>query len=282
MSDALNLSRNYKGESSEADMLDCCQEAFHSFAEENEGNWDFETASFESCSYEKDSELSSVSEASNCKDNRVPSATIQDDQAEVPDPEIVQKELFCKWIAILQDKDYGARGRRKAQETPAGATEEAGDVLDALQTFCSMKINQISHPLNPHQRKGIHQKILHIGVPSNKPMAGELKGAVPAQLMSRVQLKNIQETMKQLAGIKMHQPSKCADCCRKKGELAKIEFLKQRKTAMQTALLQEKIDETIFLKDSITLIGEIHQTLPKLSEDPEIIWQRLLESAAKM
>ncbi|XP_030066506.1 uncharacterized protein C8orf48 homolog [Microcaecilia unicolor] len=288
MSDTLNLSRNSEGESVEAgqsssiDTSDYCQESFHSFTEENGGSWEYENESFESCSYDKDSELSSISEVSNSKEKGTPSATTQDDQTKVPDPEFMQKELFCKWIAILQDKEYGVRGERKAKKPSTGAMEEAGEVLDALQTFCSIKINQISQPLNSQQCKGINQKILRIGVPSEKPMAGDLSGAVPARLMSRVQLKNLQETMKQLAGIKMHQPSKCADCCRKKGELAKIEFVRRRKTAMQTALLQEKIEEAMFVKDSITLIGEIHQTLPKLSEDPKVIWQRLFQRDAKV
>ncbi|XP_029463570.1 uncharacterized protein C8orf48 homolog isoform X2 [Rhinatrema bivittatum] len=245
MSDELGLARSREeelvkaGQSPSSNISEHSQEALRSLTEENGCSWGYENESFESCSYDGESELSSVSEALNSKDNGILSATLQ-----------VYK----------------------------GATEAAGD---ALRTFCSLKINQIHHLLNSQQRNGSRQKRRQLGVHPKKPMASDRTCAGPGQLMNRVQLKNIQETMKKVADIKMHQPSKCPDCCRKKGELAKIEFLRRRKTAMQTILLREKIEEEIFVRDSLTLIGEIHQTLPRLSEDPKIIWQRLFKAGCK-
>ncbi|XP_029463565.1 uncharacterized protein C8orf48 homolog isoform X1 [Rhinatrema bivittatum] len=287
MSDELGLARSREeelvkaGQSPSSNISEHSQEALRSLTEENGCSWGYENESFESCSYDGESELSSVSEALNSKDNGILSATLQvykDEKPEVPDSELVQRALLCKWIGILQDKEHGVRHQRVAKRPQTGATEAAGD---ALRTFCSLKINQIHHLLNSQQRNGSRQKRRQLGVHPKKPMASDRTCAGPGQLMNRVQLKNIQETMKKVADIKMHQPSKCPDCCRKKGELAKIEFLRRRKTAMQTILLREKIEEEIFVRDSLTLIGEIHQTLPRLSEDPKIIWQRLFKAGCK-
>ncbi|KGL78609.1 Uncharacterized protein C8orf48, partial [Tinamus guttatus] len=70
----------------------------------------------------------------------------------------------------------------------------------------------------------------------------------------------------------VHKSSLCPDCMKKKAELAKINFLRQKKTLVERALLQEKMEEQIYSRDVLTLIGETLRSLPKLSEDPSNVW----------
>uniref|UniRef100_A0A8C0GNG0 Chromosome 8 open reading frame 48 n=1 Tax=Chelonoidis abingdonii TaxID=106734 RepID=A0A8C0GNG0_CHEAB len=160
-------------------------------------------------------------------------------------------------------------------------TEVSDEELDALQSFCAIKINQIHCQLNSKQSNSSKLKDLQHGFTSEKPVTGDLNCTIPDQLVNRIHLKNISETMKQVKETKLHQPSQCHDCKKKLTELAKITFLRQKKTLVENALFQDKLEEQIYVKDSLTLIGEIHKNLPKLSEDPRIIWQRLNEKGQK-
>ncbi|XP_068552789.1 uncharacterized protein C8orf48 homolog isoform X4 [Anas acuta] len=80
---------------------------------------------------------------------------------------------------------------------------------------------------------------------------------------------------KQVTEAQVHRSSQCPDCKKKKAELAEITFLRQKKALVERALLQEKLEEQIYSRDALTLIGETLRSFPKLSEDPRNLWQRI-------
>ncbi|KAH1165747.1 hypothetical protein KIL84_023306 [Mauremys mutica] len=188
-----------------------------------------------------------------------------------------EKKLTGKWISCLKNKEDNIKQGKSIIKTHTEITEVSDEELDALQSFCAIKISQIHRQLNSKQSNSSKHKDLQHGFTSEKPVTGDLNCTIPDQLVNRIHLKNISETMKQVKETKLHQPSQCHDCKKKWTELAKITFLRQKKTLVENALFQDKLEEQIYVKDSLTLIGEIHKNLPKLSEDPRIIWQRLNE-----
>nr|XP_014435622.1 uncharacterized protein C8orf48 homolog isoform X4 [Pelodiscus sinensis] len=194
-----------------------------------------------------------------------------------------ESELFDSYCSTEQSEqlpvsDISESVWQSASQDDEEITEVSDEELDALQSFCTIKINQIHHQLKSKQPKSSKHKELQHGITSEKPVTGDLNSTIPDQLLNRIHLKNIRDTMKQVTEAKVHQPSQCHDCRKKGEELAKINFLKQKKTLVEKALLQDKLEQQIYAKDSLTLIGEIHTTLPKLSEDPRNIWKRLNEN----
>ncbi|KFO88097.1 Uncharacterized protein C8orf48, partial [Buceros rhinoceros silvestris] len=95
---------------------------------------------------------------------------------------------------------------------------------------------------------------------------------VPERLMNRIHLKNIRETMTQVTEAQIHEPSECPDCQKKEAELAQITFLRQKKTLMESALIQEKSEEQIYFMDVLTHTGETLRSFPKPSEEPRSLW----------
>ncbi|KFP36196.1 Uncharacterized protein C8orf48, partial [Chlamydotis macqueenii] len=95
---------------------------------------------------------------------------------------------------------------------------------------------------------------------------------VPDQLVNRIRLKNVRETVKQVTEAQIHDSSVCPDCQKKEAELAKITFLRQKKILMEHALIQEKLEEQIYSRDVLTCIGEALRSFPKPSEDPRNLW----------
>ncbi|XP_042336406.1 uncharacterized protein C8orf48 homolog isoform X3 [Sceloporus undulatus] len=188
-----------------------------------------------------------------------------------------------KWPAEsdLSESTWQSLNPNDKGAAPTRIPEGSEEGLGALRSFCATKINRICHPptLAPKKRNKHHDQ--RHGRTSEKPLMSDVNCFALDQLVNRLHLRNIKETMKQLAEMEIHQPSRCPHCTKKKAELAKSAFLRRRKALMEGALLQEKLEEQMYTRDPLTLIGEIHQTLPKLSEDPRNVWQELNKRAVQ-
>ncbi|ELW68740.1 uncharacterized protein C8orf48 homolog [Tupaia chinensis] len=149
--------------------------------------------------------------------------------------------------------------------------------LRALQSFCTGKVNLLHRRVQSQEGQSCrHQK------QSKRPAAGTsesepLNCTIPAELFNRIYFKNMRTAPEQMRSAKQHVPSQCPSCNKKRAELAQSTFLRQKKTFLESLLLQEKIDEHLHTTDFLTRIGEAHQGLPRLSDDPQIIWKRLNE-----
>ncbi|XP_054852441.1 uncharacterized protein C8orf48 homolog [Eublepharis macularius] len=261
---------------------DYSEDTFASFSEEEgERCRQYENESFES--YYSGEELEWPAESDQSENTRQPSS--QNDEEQEKDflnSTVAENSRIQKWISLLKvDRPTTelAECASKPENALIKATEASEKELYALRYFCTIKINQLGHLpssvlLNMHKHN--NQKP---GFTSEKVLMHGVNHIVPDQLVNKLHLKNIKETMKQLAETEMHQPSQCLDCKKKRAELAKDTFLRRKKTLMEWILLQEKLENHIYTKDALVLIGEIHQSLPKPSEDPRNIWQELNKRA---
>ncbi|XP_050166609.1 uncharacterized protein C8orf48 homolog isoform X2 [Myiozetetes cayanensis] len=150
-----------------------------------------------------------------------------------------------------------------------------GGELDALRSFCTRKINGMKQQLSSEQPNMGKARKLQDGVPAGKTGTRAANCIVPARLMNRILLENTRETVKQVTEAQIHEASSCPDCQKKEAELARIAFVRQKKTLMESALIQEKLEEQIYSRDVLTLLGEALRSFPKPSEDPRALWQRL-------
>ncbi|KAL1773121.1 hypothetical protein HispidOSU_019645 [Sigmodon hispidus] len=204
--------------------------------------------------------------------------TSSEEQDELPQLSVLQKDeskLNEKWINRIKSKKINSQRyqfeSRLPRETPGGPPEE----LDALLSFCSIKINLI------HQREHLrakksrrHKKLQPRGI-AETPEVDTLDCTVPDELLNRIYLKNTRVTLEHIGAVKQHVSSQCPSCNRKRAELARSDFLKRRKTLLESRLLQEKIDEHLRTTDFLTRVAEAHQGFPRLSDDPRIIWKRV-------
>ncbi|XP_075018642.1 uncharacterized protein C8orf48 homolog isoform X2 [Calonectris borealis] len=164
---------------------------------------------------------------------------------------------------------------RLAGQNHAEITELLDGEPDALRSFCSIKISKMCQQLISKQANGGKSRKLQHGFTAKKPETSDLNCIVPDQLMNRIRLKNVRETVKQVTEAQIHESSVCPDCQKKEAELAKVTFLRQKKILMESALIQGKLEEQIYSRDVLTLIGEAFRSFPKPSEDPRNLWQRL-------
>ncbi|XP_053130103.1 uncharacterized protein C8orf48 homolog isoform X2 [Hemicordylus capensis] len=224
---------------------DYSEDTFESFSEgEEETCRQYEDDPFESYYSGEESEWPVVTDPS----ESTWQSSSQTDEGEGPeflDP--TGKDLTRRWISLLKDNRTDTKRVKPAIVQGAALTgirsvskKERG----ALRSFCAMKINQLCHLRSSGPLKGIKHNVQKHEFTSEKPT--DLNCIVPDQLVSRLHLKNITETMKQLAEVEIHQPSRCPHCQKKTEELAQAAFLRRKKTLVEGVLLQEKLEELLY------------------------------------
>uniref|UniRef100_A0A8C8Z1L6 Chromosome 8 open reading frame 48 n=1 Tax=Prolemur simus TaxID=1328070 RepID=A0A8C8Z1L6_PROSS len=199
-----------------------------------------------------------------------------DKQSELSDLKNYEKKLSVKWISYLKGKETNSGRYQPDARLQTEITQVSDEELNALQSFCTVKINLIHHR---SRKKSSRHKKLQLRLDGETSERDALNYTVPDELLNRIYFKNMRTVPKQVTASKQHISSQCPDCNRKRAELAQSAFLKQKKTLLESLLLQEKIDEHLYTKDFLTRIGEAHQDLPRLSDDPRIIWKRLNEKS---
>lgn len=80
-------------------------------------------------------------------------------------------------------------------------TELSEEELDALQSFCIIKIRRVLQQLISEQASGGKSRKQQRGFTSKASEASDLNCIVPHQLMNRIRLKNIRETIKQVLRV---------------------------------------------------------------------------------
>ncbi|KAM7042980.1 uncharacterized protein C8orf48 homolog isoform 3-T4 [Acridotheres tristis] len=178
--------------------------------------------------------------------------------------EAVERAATGKWMDV-KNKDTGIRPDKFAITAPAAIPALSPEELDALSTFCSNRISRMQQEQAGKCRK------LQWKIPARKSESGN--GCdVPAQLLNRIVLENTRQAVKQVTEAEIHEASTCPECQHKEAELARAAFLRHKKNLLESALIQEKLEERLYSRDVLTLVGEALRSLPKPSED---LWQRL-------
>lgn len=195
--------------------------------------------------------------------------------------ELSEKRFSRRRINYLKGKETKAGGYQPDTQPQTEITPVSDEQMHALQTFCTVKINLMHRRATSKGKKSSRHKKLQLRSDVKPSEIDAINGPAPDELLNRIHLKNVMATLKQAANVRQHVPSRCPDCNRKRAELAQSAFLKRKKTLLESLLLQEKIDEHLHTKDFLTFIGEAHRGLPRLSDDPRIIWKRLNEKSQK-
>lgn len=249
-------------------MDDLSQETFESFSDEVQT----------SCSFSSPGgRLPSPQVSGGEPESGEPTARLecQDKQSELSEKRFSQKR-----INYLKGKGTNSGGYQPDTHPQTEISPVSDEQMHALQTFCTVKVNLMHHRATSKGKKSSRHK-LQLRTDAEASETDAINCTAPDELVNRIHLKNVMATLKQAATVRQHVPSRCPDCNRKRAELAQSAFLKRKKTLLESLLLQEKIDEHLHTKDFLTFIGEVHRDLPRLSDDPGIIWKRLNEKSQK-
>uniref|UniRef100_A0A673T0C1 Uncharacterized protein n=1 Tax=Suricata suricatta TaxID=37032 RepID=A0A673T0C1_SURSU len=187
----------------------------------------------------------------------------RDRQSELSDYKNPEKKFSRKWINYLKGKETNSGQYQPDAKPPTEITQVSDQELNALQSFCAVKISLIRHRAILKEKKSSRPKKPPLRLDAEASEADALNCIVPDELLNRIYLKNIRTAPKQVATEKQHISSQCPGCNRKRSELAQSAFLRRKKTLLESLLLQEKIDERLYTKDFLTHIRDAHQGLPR-------------------
>ncbi|XP_041112056.1 uncharacterized protein C8orf48 homolog [Polyodon spathula] len=281
-SERQNVSRNYEDESFESwpssnssttvkypgDSLDPCS------VESGRAESYSSSESFESyCSHEEFSPQTESRPASSVKE-------YQDEEFESCDDAGItaEEELAEKWMRVLKNKDSFStvsQARRSNAPPQRDVLEFCSEESKAMKSYCREKIRKMG--CWQKQSECCRPREQQQSLPGSEQRETTLNCRIPEELVNRLQLKHIMELVKQAAEVEIHQPSMCSTCISKRAELARESFIQIKKTQLESVLLQEKLEENIYNRDPICLVGEVLKDLPKLSDDHSKIWHALIK-----
>ncbi|XP_032557594.1 uncharacterized protein C8orf48 homolog isoform X3 [Chiroxiphia lanceolata] len=262
----MELSQSYN-----SSALDYSEDTFESVSEEEE------IKPSGSCCPTEDLEGSDVLESTSW----LAGQSHAEEQSEGVDSAALERVAIGKWIDAmrrwrdLKNKEAEVKQDNSVRKTHGEIPELFDGELDTLRSFCTRKINGMNQQLSPEQGNMGKARKLQDGVPAVKTGTRDGNCIVPGQLMNRILLENTRETVKQVTEAQIHEASSCPDCQKKEAELARIAFVRKKKALMESALIQEKLEEQIYSRNMLTLLGETLRSFPKPSEDPRALWQRL-------
>ncbi|OXB58677.1 hypothetical protein ASZ78_016849 [Callipepla squamata] len=277
------LSQTYGGS-----VSDYSEDTWESFSEEEVASCQHESKSSELYCSTEDTEHSAVLEPLGSM-LWLSDQSHAEEQSGVLDSAAVEKDFIGKLIDVLKNKEAGIKQEKFIIRTCAEVTELSEEELDALQSFCLLKIRRMLKQRIPMQASGGTSRKQQCGFTSKASEASDSNGIVPDRLMNRIRLKNIQETLNQpscwdrhcslhqslilqVAEAQVHRSSLCPDCKKMKAELAEIAFLRQKKIQMESALLQEIMEEQIYSRGrnhcaAAIVMHELHSAIEFLAID---------------
>ncbi|XP_015206762.2 uncharacterized protein C8orf48 isoform X1 [Lepisosteus oculatus] len=188
-----------------------------------------------------------------------------------------EEEFSRKRIQVLRNKASPSSPSQKQRSNilPQKDVRKLGpDERDALKLYCRTRIRNVQQQQKPNESGCSVERSMQKAA----GLSGEhLVCVIPQQVFERLRLKSFTAAMKKGIEAKMHQPSRCHACQNKRADLARDTFIRIKKNQLESLLLKEKIEGTIYTKGSVCLVGEVLKDLPKLSDDPSKIWRALIE-----
>ncbi|XP_035180899.1 uncharacterized protein C8orf48 homolog isoform X6 [Oxyura jamaicensis] len=202
-------------QSSRSSVFDYSEDTFESFSEEEAACCQRESEPPELCCSVEDVESSAVSDGLESK-SFLAGQNHTDEQSEVVGSAAVERYFMRKWMEVLKNKEAVIKQGKSVIKTHSvidtcfvdvwltEVAEFPDEELDALRSFCTVKVRRMHQGLIPKQASGVRSRKLQHGFTSKKSETSDLNCTVPGQLMNRIRLKNIRETIKQvLVGDKM-------------------------------------------------------------------------------
>ncbi|KAL4230820.1 hypothetical protein ACF0H5_011194 [Mactra antiquata] len=100
-------------------------------------------------------------------------------------------------------------------------------------------------------------------------------------VLERAKITNIMSAMKRAAEEEIHEPKKCPECRELKSRLdaedAERKFVTTQARRLKNKIMDARVEEHLLKMNSISMIAELARTLPKHSERPEKILDKLFE-----
>ncbi|XP_066505385.1 uncharacterized protein C8orf48-like [Hoplias malabaricus] len=153
-------------------------------------------------------------------------------------------------------------------------TDQQVNEAAALRAYCRKRIKHIKQRNDVPDCKIKHQERKCTSIIPAEPISDQ---SVPVRFVGTLKMKTFREEMRKGAQQDFHDPSRCKVCLAKQAEIAMNFFIRNKCSQLQTQLLEEKIESHLYSRDTVCLLGELLQDMPKPSDDPCEIWRRLLK-----
>ncbi|XP_035180901.1 uncharacterized protein C8orf48 homolog isoform X8 [Oxyura jamaicensis] len=137
-------------QSSRSSVFDYSEDTFESFSEEEAACCQRESEPPELCCSVEDVESSAVSDGLESK-SFLAGQNHTDEQSEVVGSAAVERYFMRKWMEVLKNKEAVIKQGKSVIKTHSEVAEFPDEELDALRSFCTVKVRRMHQGLIPKQ-----------------------------------------------------------------------------------------------------------------------------------
>ncbi|XP_052792539.1 uncharacterized protein LOC128226617 isoform X2 [Mya arenaria] len=191
---------------------------------------------------------------------------------EEQETEFVKRKFMRKMVEKMKQKSDTFK---KMETLPAEHERVPED--DYLRHFCKKKIKMLK--TRRKMGKVAKEEPVEAQVVTKDTMLADY--GIPESVMERLRIKNIISAMEKAANEPIHEPRKCPQCSYRKTDLdtedAERKFVTAQTMRLKNKIMDNRVEEHIIKMNTVSLVAELARDLPRHSEKPEKILDKLLE-----
>ncbi|XP_071500017.1 uncharacterized protein [Diadema antillarum] len=96
-------------------------------------------------------------------------------------------------------------------------------------------------------------------------------------VVDRLRIENLLCNMRKFSDEPIHEPARCEHCKAIRTEADERDFIREKQRLAFNRLTEERYNKHVVTFDPLSQLGDLAANLPKLGDDPQQIWDRLLQ-----
>ncbi|XP_072171592.1 uncharacterized protein [Diadema setosum] len=208
-------------------------------------------------------------------DTESPSTTSYEDSVTESDLADVDAERrFLRLKLHLLKKAGRAKPRKEQEDRPVDVefdskcTKFISTQLDALKY---RKAHAGEHRTSRTSRVRKHQLLSES---KDSLVSPEI---VSRGVLDRLRIENLLCNMRKFSDEPIHEPARCEHCKAMQSEADERDFIREKQRLAYNRLTEERYNKHVVTFDPLSQLGDLAANLPKLGDDPQQIWDRLLQ-----
>ncbi|XP_033742468.1 uncharacterized protein LOC117328945 [Pecten maximus] len=216
------------------------------------------------------------------------------DTTKTEDPEKLRKEAELFKLAEEAKTNFAAdmmsrlrQKRIRQTDVSSLLTQEKTDKEKELDWHCSRYIKKKLRLLKQkHSSSAMKSKGKPIQKQSEAKASPVKEGeqliqeyGIDPALMDRLKLKNFIKRMEMAAQEEIHDPRRCKDCRTHQLKIdaaaAQRSFVREKTRDIRQEIIEDRIQSHLIQMSSLSLIGELARSLPKPTQDPEDVLEKM-------
>ncbi|XP_038055736.1 uncharacterized protein C8orf48 homolog [Patiria miniata] len=184
---------------------------------------------------------------------------------------VTQRRFVRNKLCLLKKSGH------KAGSTATQAPEATRPEAEERSLFCQKVIQMVQHK---NRQGGASTKAQTGGIgEKSRSSSNDHSGIlINREVIDRLKIENLLSTMKKAASIATTSGTdSCQHCQESQTAALRRDFIRHRTSRLGNELTERRLDWLLSTQDPLTAVGDLARELPKPTDDPQELWDRMMD-----